>query len=161
MTQQTLMERVPPPQASTPIDIDCGRLRLRYVRNKLPAKQRNGAFEISYDGERVGSVSLVETAPRHADIGYAIIEEFRERGFASKAVAAVLAVAPGFGFHTLSAQCRSNNVASRRILEKTGFTLSSTAPYWTNATAPAGGHDASLLFMVYQWFAAVPQLKAD
>ena len=143
--------------------IECGRLKLVWIPNPnapLTNRIKSGVFEMRYGADRVGTVSFVGTRPPHAIIGYEVLPDFRGRGFASSAVAAVLAVAPGLGFSVLTAQCRSNNAHSRRVLEKTGFTLSSSAPFWTNAPGSAkvrrstNKRDKSLLFMVYQWIAA-------
>ncbi len=140
--------------------IDCGPFSLVWIPNPLApmtTRIKSGVFEMRSGPKCVGSVSFVGTKPPHAVIGYEVLPEFRSRGFASLAVAAVLSVAPDFGFNVLTAQCRSNNAHSRRVLEKTGFTLSSSAPFWTNAPNSAKARrstnkrDTSLLFMVYQW----------
>ena len=144
----------------TQLVIDCGPLTLVWIPNlaaPVSTRSQSGAFEMRCGTERIGSVSLVGTHPPHAVIGYEVIPEFRSRGLASIAVAAVLAVAPSFGFNVLTAQCRSNNAHSRRVLEKTGFTLSTAAPFWTNTGRSTKKRDMSLLFMVYQWI-AVPIL---
>ncbi|MEQ1696488.1 MAG: GNAT family N-acetyltransferase [Hyphomicrobiaceae bacterium] len=135
------------------IVIDCGPLSLVWIPNlvaPLSNRIKVGAFEMRCGAKPVGRVSFVGTRPPHAVIGYEVLSEFRGRGFASSAVAAVLAVAPTFGFSVLTAQCRSNNAHSRRVLEKSGFILSSSVPFSTN------GRDKSLLFMVYQWIATSP-----
>ena len=140
----------------THLEIDCGPLSLIWIPNlvaPLSLRTNSGAFEMRCDGQLAGTVSLVGTHPPHAVIGYEVVPEFRGRGFASRAVAAVLQVAPDFGFSVLTAQCRSNNTHSRRVLEKSGFVLSSSAPFWTNAPGSTKKRDKTLLFMVYQWIA--------
>lgn len=112
---------------------------------------RSGSFRIEQGGQRAGRVSLVETGANSADISYGIEPEFRRQGLATRAVAAVLIEAKKLGFHVVSAQCRSNNVASRRILERARFLLHSTAPFSTHE------QDVAVLFMVYQWTAVSPE----
>ena len=131
--------------------IDAGPLRLVYVPNPAQAPFPSGVFEVHHLGALVGSVSLVGTSPCEARIGYNIAERYRGRGFATLAVAAVLKTAPSRGLDTLLAQCRSNNVPSRRILERSGFALRSSAPFSTT------DRDLTVQFMVYEWFAPSPQ----
>jgi RimJ/RimL family protein N-acetyltransferase len=150
--------------------IECGPLSLVWIPNPLApltTKIKSGVFEMRSGPEYVGTISFVGTRPPHAVIGYEVLPEFRGRGFASSAVAAVLSVAPDFGFNVLTAQCRSNNAHSRRVLEKTGFILSSSAPFWTNTPSSTKARrstkkrDMSLLFMVYQWIATPDATISD
>jgi RimJ/RimL family protein N-acetyltransferase len=132
----------------------CGRLRLRFVPNgKAPVRAGlvSGVYHLDFDRQHVGIVSLVETGPGHADIGYGVERAFRGMGLATRAVAAVTASADQLGVAVLHAQTRSNNVPSRRILEKNGFSLRSTAPFGPHA------QDSQVAFMVYQWTAVSPE----
>lgn len=138
----------------TPLATCLTRLQLVFVaksRNRSPGQTRSGAFQLHYDGQLAGAVSLVETDAHDAVIGYRVEPEFQCRGLASAAVAAVMASAAGMGFSLLTAQCRSNNPASVRVLEKTGFTLCSSAPFSINH------RDGAPLLMVFQWPAVSSQ----
>lgn len=132
----------------TPRSLDSARLRLEFVPNDTTfhatSLRRSGAFRLSCDGLVAGLVSLIGKSPGHAVIGYDIAPSFRGRGFASEAVGAVIAAAPGFGLTVLSAQCRSDNAASRRVLEKSGFVLASAKPFFAN------GQDDTIEYMIYQ-----------
>ena len=126
------------------------RLQLIYVQNLAPADPaalgRAGEFHLSLGEQPVGALSLIGSLHGQAVIGYEIRLAFRRRGLASEAVGAVMNAAIGFGLTSLSAQCRSDNAASRGVLENNGFTLLSATPWQVNA-------DSSLKFMIYQWIA--------
>lgn len=124
-----------------------GSLELVFVTNTQATPFRCGVFQILVDGCQAGTISFVGTAPGEARIGYEVMPRFRRQGIASRAVGALIAAAPGFGVRTLRAECRSNNIPSKRILEKSGFVQHSKAPFWAN------GNDASLMFLVYLWLA--------
>ena len=135
----------------TPCSLRSERLELIYVPNlnssppgsDQPALKA-GEFRLGLNGRSIGAISLVGRGPSHAVIGYSIEPEFCRRGFASEAVAAVLAAAPRFGLSMLTANCRSTNAASRRVLEKTGFALISSVPF------TADGSDSAVQYMVYR-----------
>ncbi len=110
------------------------------------AAGRCGRFHVTFQGRTIGAVSLIGTTPTQAVIGYEIKPELRRRGLAAEAVAALTNAAPGFGLKRLSAHCRSDNTASRGVLEKNGFALVSSAPWQVNG-------DSSYQFMVYEWTA--------
>lgn len=136
--------------------IDRQRLELRFTPKAGrpdPGCGPTGAFYLYYDGKAAGSVSLVATSPHHGRIGYHVAPEFRGRGLGSAAVSLIAETASGWGMDILAAQCRSDNKASRRILEKTGFTLTSSAPFCPN------GRDKALLFMVYQRIAPTAESR--
>jgi RimJ/RimL family protein N-acetyltransferase len=97
---------------------------------------RYGAFHLKFEGEQIGAVSLVGTAFDQANVGYDIKPDFRRHGFATEAVAALLAAAPSFGLTLLSAQCHSANAGSRGVLEKTGFMLVSSTPWQVTGDSP-------------------------
>jgi len=134
--------------AQRPIpSIEAAPLQLVFVPNPTATQVPCGVFELSCAGQPIGTLSFVATTPRQARIGYDILPDFRNLGYASRAVGALLAAAPGFGFDLIRAECRSNNAPSRRILEKTGFVLHTATPFSTNGT------DRSVQFLVYHWLA--------
>ncbi|MHB1551071.1 MAG: GNAT family N-acetyltransferase [Vulcanimicrobiaceae bacterium] len=76
----------------------------------------------------LGWVSLRVSAgePGAAEIGYSVVREFRARGIATEAVSAL--IDEGFasaGLSLVRAYCVPENQASRRVLERLGFTRES------------------------------------
>lgn len=92
-------------------------------------RARIGAAEHLYGivdrGSLAGTISLSNMAPTpfaSARLGYWVAAEFRGRGLATHAVAAVAELAFGaLGLHRLEAATLVDNVASQRVLEKNGF----------------------------------------
>ena len=79
-----------------------------------------------------GTISLSNAMPapfESATLGYWVAAEFRGRGLATHAVAAVAELAFGeLGLHRLEAATLVDNIASQRVLEKTRFTRIGLAP---------------------------------
>jgi len=95
-----------------------------------------GRFEwLMYRGSEtraLGWVSLrmQERDPESGEVGYSVIESERNQGFASEAVRAI--IAEGFSAARLArirAFCIPENVPSRVVLEKIGFTQKATLPH--------------------------------
>jgi [ribosomal protein S5]-alanine N-acetyltransferase len=77
---------------------------------------------VQEDGTIVGRVNLFEVADGSADLGYRIAERAAGRGLATAAVRQVIALAAAeYGLTELRAAARAENVASRAVLERTGF----------------------------------------
>ena len=75
-------------------------------------------------GEIMGAVSLLmDPAHRHrGELGYWISQPYWNSGYATEAVAALLAMAEArFKLQVVTARCMANNQASCRVLEKNGF----------------------------------------
>ncbi len=75
--------------------------------------------------EPIGLAGLVkrDVLP-HVDLGYAFLERCWGRGYAQEAAMAVLGHARGpLGLETVAAIVNPDNLASRRVLEKTGFSF--------------------------------------
>jgi len=111
------------------------RLSLTYVPDvpafDLAGPARCGVYYLFADGVSVGAVSLTGVAKPNAEIGYRIEPDFQGQGYASEAVAAVLAdVSAHHGYSVLSATARASNSASRRVLEKAGFKRVSSKLCW-------------------------------
>ena len=88
-------------------------------------KYENYRWFIEYDGEVVGNVSLknISQMMKHAEIGYGIGEAHQGRGVATAAVK--MLVQKCFSespLRKLIAYVHHENVASRRLLQKVGFT---------------------------------------
>ena len=88
------------------------------------------ARAIEVDGAAVGSISLTlgsDVYRRSAELGYWLAEPFWGRGLMTAAVEAVCR--EGFGtwdIVRIYAEPYARNLASRRVLEKAGFTLEGT-----------------------------------
>lgn len=76
-----------------------------------------------HDGTNVGDLSFKGFSPDGAvEIGYGILDEYRCHGYATEAVAAVVAWAlEQDGVTRVEAEADADNIASRRVLEKCGF----------------------------------------
>ena len=75
-------------------------------------------------GAPIGWISLRvnDRTPRTGEVGYSLIQEARGRGYASEALRAVVDEAFGTGeFEELQACIVPENVASRGVLDRTGF----------------------------------------
>ena len=124
------------------------RLTLRYVPDvptfELTSHGRCGVYHLKLNGHHVGAVSLTGISDGHWEIGYEIEQPYRGQGIASEAVGAVV---EGLGIGMLSAQTRVDNLASRRVLEKAGFTLASSKLVWPY------GEDAPMQIMAYRLLA--------
>lgn len=86
-------------------------------------RQWYAAWFIEHDGLRVGDLCFkgLDTDGR-VEIGYGLLPEFWGRGYATEAVRAIIQwalIQPGV--IAIEAEIEVNNVASRRVLEKSGF----------------------------------------
>ena len=81
-------------------------------------------------GERIGTCGLVKRDTLDApDVGYALLERFAGRGYASEAAGAALAQGlGGLGLRRVLAITSVGNAGSRRVLEKIGMRLERVAP---------------------------------
>ncbi|MBT3393609.1 MAG: GNAT family N-acetyltransferase [Waddliaceae bacterium] len=91
--------------------------------------EKSYAFAIAFDDKLIGVISLmnVDKKNQKAEIGYWLGKKFWGRGFMTEAVAKVLE----FGFQTLKlhridASLYSGNIASQKVLMKSGFVLEGT-----------------------------------
>lgn len=65
-----------------------------------------------------------------AQLGYRVGRAFNDRGIASRAVELGLAAASSLGLGAVEAQVKTDNPASARVLEKTGFDVIAAADGW-------------------------------
>lgn len=87
----------------------------------LALSQKTGARPV------IGLISAVAAEKRKMEIGYALAPQFWGKGFASEAVASLIdAVFSLTDAETIRANSRLGNFASRRVLEKSGFTYVDT-----------------------------------
>lgn len=82
----------------------------------LVIAQKSGARPV------IGVISIVLTENDEAEIGYVVKPEVWGKGFATEAVSTVLDMIFSLtAIPRVRANCRVGNVASQRVLEKTGF----------------------------------------
>ena len=97
---------------------------LRTLAAKVRASDGGGAWMIVAEGEVVGLISYM-AAPENAEaveIGFGIAESRRGRGFATRAVAALVTLSRDSGqLRTLTAGTAPWNVASQKALARAGF----------------------------------------
>jgi len=73
-------------------------------------------------GETIGHVQAVPLDGGEWEIGFHIAKAYTNRGYATEAVRAFLPVVmPLLGLETMAGVCLADNYASRRVLEKCGF----------------------------------------
>lgn len=114
---------------------------------------RCGVYYLGHEGHYAGAVSLVSHSRIHGEIGYKIEPAYRGLGFATEAVDAVMArVAADHGFTMLSAKARADNLASCRVLTKTGFLRAGTKLSWSQCD------QCSVAITTYHRFAAQPAI---
>jgi ribosomal-protein-alanine N-acetyltransferase len=85
------------------------------------------------EGDRIIGVitlnDLVLGPFRNADLGYWLAVDAVGRGLATRAVEAVAEIADTeLRLHRIAASTRTNNIASQRVLQRTGFVQIGTAP---------------------------------
>jgi len=81
------------------------------------------AVELTADGVLIGDVGVnLHDNRRQAEIGYTLAPGWQGHGYATEAVRAVLdQLFRVRGLHKVSAECDARNLASSRLLERTGF----------------------------------------
>jgi RimJ/RimL family protein N-acetyltransferase len=86
-------------------------------------KELNLAIRRNSDAQAVGWVELRPVGER-AEVSYNVTAELRGQGIAPRALTALLAWAAGqIGVRRAHLACHIENLASRRVAEKCGFTL--------------------------------------
>jgi len=92
---------------------------------------RCGVYYLWLGSTSAGAISMTSTSSACGEIGYEMEPEYRGLGYATEALAAVVGIANQFHrFTLLSARAYAGNTASRRVLEKTGFTPVSSKLEW-------------------------------
>ncbi len=75
------------------------------------------------DGRVLGGTGLIYEADDRVVTGYVLARDVWGRGYATEALRAMVVLARGLAIERLHAQCHADHTASRRVLEKCGFTL--------------------------------------
>jgi ribosomal-protein-alanine N-acetyltransferase len=99
------------------------------LRSGLEHWERNGfgpwVFQVRETGETVGGAALrrveIEGQPE-VEVGYRVAAAWWGRGIATEMASAVVGVARGLGLEEIVAFTLPDNLASRRVMEKAGFT---------------------------------------
>jgi ribosomal-protein-alanine N-acetyltransferase len=93
---------------------------------------------VESDGSVIGRVNLYELENGSAVLGYRIAEHVTGRGVATEAVETVAALARDqYGLSVLLARVSDTNLASRRVLEKSGFVATGPTEINSEPGAPA------------------------
>jgi [ribosomal protein S5]-alanine N-acetyltransferase len=96
----------------------------------LPENNPPRFFAITIDKQIVGSIGIVSKTDiyrKNFEIGYFISEKFWRKGIATKAIKVATSYAfRDFDIVRIYAEPFSDNIASRRALEKAGFRLEAT-----------------------------------
>lgn len=81
------------------------------------------AVELTAEGTHIGDVGVnLHDNRMQAEIGYTLAPRWQGHGYATEAVRAVLEhLFRARGLHRVSAECDARNLASARLLERTGF----------------------------------------
>lgn len=97
-----------------------------------------GAVLWMWDGALCGSINFrhqpgtLELPPHvSGHIGYAVVPWKQRRGYATRALALMLAVAHARGLPRVVVTCDGDNAASRRVIEANGGVLARTEPHAT------------------------------
>jgi RimJ/RimL family protein N-acetyltransferase len=99
---------------------------LSITQPQNPMRQRYGIW---HEETMVGSINLTPKADRSAEIGYWVGKQHIGNGYATKAVQALVRHAFETGdYPYLYALVHRENEASKRTLQKAGFTLARTKP---------------------------------
>ncbi|MBQ8077698.1 MAG: GNAT family N-acetyltransferase [Eubacterium sp.] len=69
----------------------------------------------------VGTISVYEHSANVVSIGPDIFEEYRQRGYATEAMKAIMDIAKAKGYKVVFQQIRTNNTASIALHTKLGF----------------------------------------
>ena len=125
-----------------PLSVESQRTWLEQCAEKQARGERieYGLFE----GDRLLlTTAFTATGPQEAEVGYWTRRSAQRQGLTKTAVSTLCtAIFDGTPIIHLHAQCNTNNVASRRILESCGFTYTGDKP--VDLPAPeiiAGGYD--------------------
>jgi ribosomal-protein-serine acetyltransferase len=84
-------------------------------------------FDILFQGELVGAIDLRVEDPKEAEIGYWVSEKAQGRGIVSRSAGALVRfsfVDPGLNLVVI--KCAKDNLKSRAIPERLGFTFEAT-----------------------------------
>jgi len=101
-------------------------LLVKYISNyDNPERYRWGVFPKSEPDNCIGQIAffIVDSKNEFCEMEYCIGCGYQRRGFCTEAVRAITAYGFGtVGFNRIQVSCRHVNIASKRVIEKSGFT---------------------------------------
>lgn len=104
-------------------------LEHREARKELRGRMRNPSYVaviLKKEDRFIGGLYLQEGPYDSLELGYFLGREEWGKGYAAEACQAVIDDAFAQGIHRIWAQCDPDNLRSRRLLERLGFTLEGT-----------------------------------
>ncbi|MFZ5481012.1 MAG: GNAT family N-acetyltransferase [Myxococcota bacterium] len=116
---------IPPPKARTPAEL-CERWTALEGRRSPDGAEARLAWAVRADGRAVGKMDANVRDLVATNLGYVFGADFWGMGYASEAVGAVVDHLVASGIVELRATVAEGNVASRRVLERHGFTRQGT-----------------------------------
>ena len=119
----------------------------RQVRFMIEVTEENGIPAV------IGSIDLFEIDPLHrrAGIGILVMDPFRNKGYASRALELIIEYAAEKLFlHQLYCQISDDNTLSHKLFEKFGFTRCGTRREWL--ASPAGWVDEHIYQLILDGF---------
>lgn len=104
-----------------------------------PFKLRFGVWN---DGAMIGTINLMPSQDKKAEVGYWIGKEHLGRGYGAKALNSLVNFAfVGLGYEELEAEVEIDNKYSRGVLEKCGFIGSGAKGYVSHGTEKTPKHN--------------------
>ena len=96
------------------------------LQNSYQPFEQDKVFELAIarkeDGLVIGLVGLIRRDHRQGEMGWALAAEYRGQGYATEAARALMAYGfSALGLHRIHADTNSDNLASRRIMERLGM----------------------------------------
>ena len=85
-------------------------------------------WAIEYNNELIGTIGAYDGADdrEFIEVGVSVAGKYWGKGFATEAVKAVTEYLKTAGYKMIKAWCASDNIGSRKVLEKSGYVLKST-----------------------------------
>ena len=101
----------------------------REAKKELRGRMRSPSYVaviLKEENRLIGSLYLQENTYRVLELGFLFCREDWGKGYAAEACQAVIDDAFSQGVHRVWARCDPDNLRSRRLLERLGFTLEGT-----------------------------------
>lgn len=98
-------------------------IKLFYKLKERSLVEEHFEYGVYLNGQLIGFVNDVEIHKDIIEIGYVIHPNFKNQGYATEALAAVLKELFRIGYTVVKAGLFEENVASRRVMEKCGMKM--------------------------------------
>ena len=100
----------------------CDKDSLLFWFNSLTARDREMIIHLTATGERIGECSMtISKDGRSAEIGYMLLPEYWNHGYGTATANILVEMAVSSGIEQVTAATSPDNIASIRILQKSGF----------------------------------------